>query len=197
MLTDLRGATSLPGLWASGEVACSGVHGANRLASNSLLEGMVFGPRAVEALADVEEGLDGATDGPEATGAMRSLLAPTTGRIGGRPLVAPPPIAPDPVATADPGEVRTAIQQTMTRGAGVLRTDESLAAAANRLDELAAVIPVDDEALAWHEVRNLLTVGRSAVAAAAARAESRGCHTRDDHDARSDDWLVRQVIGGR
>ncbi len=197
VLTDLRGATSLPGLWASGEVACSGVHGANRLASNSLLEGMVFGPRAVEALADVEEGLDGATDGPEATGAMRSLLAPTTGRIGGRPLVAPPPIAPEPGAIAEPGEVRAAIQQTMTRGAGVLRTAESLDVAARRLDELAAVMPIDDDGLAWHEVRNLLTVGRAAVAAAASRTESRGCHTRDDHEARSDDWLVRQVVGGR
>src|SRR5699024_4275062 len=50
ILTDLDGATSLPGLWAAGEVACSGVHGANRLASNSLLEGMVFGPRAIEAI---------------------------------------------------------------------------------------------------------------------------------------------------
>src|SRR5690606_32977313 len=51
VVTDLDGATSLPGLWAAGETACSGVHGANRLASNSLLEGMVFGPRAVEAIA--------------------------------------------------------------------------------------------------------------------------------------------------
>ncbi len=50
IVTDLHGASSLPGLWAAGEASCSGVHGANRLASNSLLEGMVFGPRAVEAI---------------------------------------------------------------------------------------------------------------------------------------------------
>src|SRR5690606_3245960 len=50
VLTDLEGATSLPGLWAAGEAACSGVHGANRLASNSLLEGMVFAFRTVEAI---------------------------------------------------------------------------------------------------------------------------------------------------
>ena len=55
MVTDLDGATTLPGLWAAGEVACSGVHGANRLASNSLLEGMVFGARVVEA---IERGRD-------------------------------------------------------------------------------------------------------------------------------------------
>src|SRR5699024_92787 len=54
VLTDLDGASSLPGLWAAGEVACSGVHGANRLASNSLLEGLVFAARAVDAItADV------------------------------------------------------------------------------------------------------------------------------------------------
>ena len=56
VLTDLDGATALPGLWAAGEVACTGVHGANRLASNSLLEGMVFGARAVEAVLSGKEG---------------------------------------------------------------------------------------------------------------------------------------------
>ncbi len=68
IVTDLDGASSLPGLWAAGEAACSGVHGANRLASNSLLEGMVFGPRAVESMEDGRRG-------PRPTGAMRSVLA--------------------------------------------------------------------------------------------------------------------------
>ena len=63
VVTDLDGATALPGLWAAGEVACTGVHGANRLASNSLLEGMVFAARVVEA---IERG----KDGPEPTGIM-------------------------------------------------------------------------------------------------------------------------------
>src|SRR5439155_3400770 len=67
LLTDLDGASALPGLWACGEVACSVVHGANRLASNSLLEGMVFAARVVEAIADGREG-------PEPTGAMRTVL---------------------------------------------------------------------------------------------------------------------------
>ena len=67
MLTDLSGATALPGLWAAGEVACTGVHGANRLASNSLLEGMVFGARLAESiLAGVE--------GPTPTGALAAVL---------------------------------------------------------------------------------------------------------------------------
>jgi L-aspartate oxidase len=86
VLTDLDGATALPGLWAIGEVACSGVHGANRLASNSLLEGMVFGARAAEALA-------AGKDGPDATGALAPLLAPL--------LAAPGP--PAAVAGGGPG----------------------------------------------------------------------------------------------
>src|SRR4029077_879987 len=68
IVTDLDGASSLPGLWACGETACTGVHGANPLASNSLLEGMVFAPRVIEA---IERG----QDGPSATGAMRAVLA--------------------------------------------------------------------------------------------------------------------------
>ena len=66
VVTDLDGASALPGLWAVGEVACTGVHGANRLASNSLLEGMVFGARLAEAIA-------AGRDGPEDTGIMRAL----------------------------------------------------------------------------------------------------------------------------
>ena len=72
VVTDLWGATALPGLWAVGEVACTGVHGANRLASNSLLEGMVFGARLAERIASPHHD-------PEASGALRAVL-------GGEPL---------------------------------------------------------------------------------------------------------------
>ncbi len=83
ILTDLDGASTLPGLWAAGETACTGVHGANRLASNSLLEGMVFGARLSEA---IERG----RTGPEATGAMRaasgsSADGPAQGHSAGIP----------------------------------------------------------------------------------------------------------------
>jgi L-aspartate oxidase len=131
LLTDLDGASALPGLWACGEVACTGVHGANRLASNSLLEGMVFAARVVEAIADGREG-------PEPTGAMRTVLDPPGDddtipvRIldRGRSKV----LASD-ASPADDGEVdkrRHRLQQAMTAGAGVVRSEESLAPAAGR-----------------------------------------------------------------
>ncbi len=81
VLTDLDGATSLPGLWAAGEAACTGVHGANRLASNSLLEGMVFGARVVDAIV-------AGRDGPRPTGAMRAVLD-GAGGVPGRRLTLP------------------------------------------------------------------------------------------------------------
>jgi L-aspartate oxidase len=201
IVTDLEGASSLPGLWAAGETASSGVHGANRLASNSLLEGMVFGFRSVEA---IERGIDG----PQASGAMRSVLRGSghavdhAQGIGGRRIPIPPAAAASPAPPANQGarpvaELRSALQHSLTRHAGVLRNEASLAAAADDLVrlsvELGGVEVTDTDRL---EVQNLIDVGRALVAAAAARAESRGCHTRDDAPATSDDFLLRLVIGG-
>ncbi len=186
VITDLRGATTLPGLWAAGEVACSGVHGANRLASNSLLEGMVFGPRAVDAIA-------AGGDGPEATGAMRTVLTPDDARVAGRRL--DPPSAPQwGSVDTDPAELRRRVQSAMTRGAGVLRDAASLAETGQVLDDLAGRVPAMDSDPAWLEIRNLITLGRAVVAAAANRKESRGAHTRDDFPGSSDDWMLRQVM---
>ena len=186
VITDLRGATTVPGLWAAGEVACSGVHGANRLASNSLLEGMVFGPRAVDAVAE-------GVDGPEASGAMRTVLTPNDARVAGRRLDSPEPPQWGSVDT-DPAEVRRAVQAAMTRGAGVLRTAESMAGAAKALDALAGHVPAQDSDPAWLEIRNLITLGRAVTKAAASREESRGSHTRDDFAETSEDWMLRQVM---
>jgi len=174
VLADLDGASSLPGLWVAGETSCNGVMGANRLASNSLLDGMVFGPRVVEA---IERGVDG----PSATGAMRSLLG--GGDIGGVPLVLP---ADRPLPLTD----RDSLQRAMTLNAGVLRSAESLAVAAD-----VCTGEVGGEDLASWELRNLATVGRALVAAAQAREESRGAHTRRDFEATRDDLRVRFVIG--
>ncbi len=178
VLTDLDAATVLPGLWAAGEAACTGVHGANRLASNSLLEGMVFGARAVEAV------LSG-KDGPHPTGALRPVLRPDAsepGAIGVQWLPAPLPRTGE--EPADPVKGRELLQRTMTRGAGVVRSAASLAAAA---DELASMAPGPGE------LANLVDVGRALIAAATAREESRGGHRRADFPATSDVFSHRFV----
>ena len=175
VVADLDGASSLPGLWVAGETACNGVMGANRLASNSLLDGMVFGPRVVEAI-------DRGVSGPSTTGAMRSVLG--GGEISGRPLTLPPVGA---FHLTD----RESLQRAMTLNAGVLRSAESIAIAADMCD---GSISSDDRS-AW-ELRNLATVGRAVCAAALAREESRGAHTRNDFPATSDELRVRFVFGG-
>ena len=195
IVTDLCGASSLPGLWAAGEAACSGVHGANRLASNSLLEGMVFGPRAVEA---IELGMVG----PEATGAMRTVLgadadrpdAVPAGVIGGRFLRLDPPPAPadGSAPTVDPEAVRDRLQRAMTRNAGVLRSADSLAEAATEADRALAALGGDS--VAASEARNLATVARALAATATQREESRGAHTRIDFPDLSAGLEIRLVV---
>jgi len=192
-VTDLHGASSLPGLWAAGEASCSGVHGANRLASNSLLEGMVFGPRAVEAI-------EAGAVGPEASGAMRTVLGMDPDRpdvvppgvIGGR-FVRVEPVAIDPArATVDPAEQRASLQRELTDHAGVLRDEARLGAAADAVEAVLAT-PRGD-AVADHEVHNLATVARAVVEAARRREESRGAHTRDDFPDTSPAFAHRIVF---
>ncbi|MEU4349538.1 L-aspartate oxidase [Streptomyces sp. NPDC023838] len=173
--TDLHGRTTVPGLYACGEVACTGVHGANRLASNSLLEGLVFAERIA---ADIAAGGPARVD--SAPGEVPDS-APTC------PLLVP--------------EARIQIQRIMTNGAGVLRSAESLAGAAARLEAIRADADGPDERKsaepgveAW-ETTNLLLVARVLVAAAAAREETRGCHWREDRPDRDDeDWRRHLVV---
>jgi L-aspartate oxidase len=166
--TDLDGASTLPGLWACGEAACSGVHGANRLASNSLLDGLVFAPRIVEAIA-------AGKDAPEATGVLRGVALDDVA----------PPVPPPGAITLDE------LQRAMSAGAGVLRDAASLAAVATTV---AVDVPTPD--VAGHELHNLLTVARALVAAATAREESRGTHTRLDYPVTSEAFAGRFVGRG-
>jgi L-aspartate oxidase len=208
IVTDLSGATSLPGLWAAGETSCSGVHGANRLASNSLLEGMVFGPRAIEAVADgVRE--------PARSGAMRAVLGfdaddPSTMRIGGQHLLVPMPELATSGAGADSVDgrvdgrglgdaevsaLRARLQQAMSTEAGVQRSAESLARGAIVVEQtLDAVGAAHSRSLAAAEVRNLAQIARVLVAAATARTESRGTHSRLDHPATDPAQAHRLVL---
>ncbi|MBG6181698.1 L-aspartate oxidase [Arthrobacter sp. CAN_A1] len=154
--TDLWGRTSLRGLYAVGEAACTGVHGANRLASNSLLEGLVFASRAVDAL---------------------------TGRNdddGGWPAFPATALQfPDPTAL----EVcdRRTLQRVMTDHAAVTRSGAGLQVAAKQLDQFSAAT----ESVEQRETGNLLIAARLLVHAAAAREESRGAHYRTDFPARN------------
>ncbi len=186
VVADLDGASSLPGLWVAGEVACNGVHGANRLASNSLLDGMVFGPRVVEAI-------DAGKDAPDPTGAMRCVLDGGDG-IPGRLLdvgvagSAPPDADDAPAATT---ELRQQLQQSLTTHAGVLRDAGSLEVAladAQRCVDR----PVTDVASA--ELHNLATLGHALALGARARTETRGAHTRTDHPSADDALVVRFVV---
>lgn len=170
IVTDLDGAAALPGLWAVGEAACTGAHGANRLASNSLLEGLVFAARAIGAVA---AGRDGPTD----TGALRGV------DVGTRAT---------PVAAADPG-ARDAVQRAMTEGAGVLRSEASLEATLERLADVDAGPAGDPRS--W-EAANLVGVGSAVCRAAIARRESRGAHTREDRPDTRADLLGRFVHHG-
>jgi L-aspartate oxidase len=199
VVTDLDGATSLPHLWAAGEVACSGVHGANRLASNSLLEGMVFGFRVVEAI-------DRGIGKPAATGAMRSVFA-AEAAAGGRPGTVDPSeigglrLTRTPVtfgggtgSRLDAAAARDQLQRAMTSGAGVLRS-------AGSLDETAAIVAdlaarIDDGAEPQQaELRNLIEVAHGTLCAATRREESRGAHTRTDHPDQDPALRLRMILG--
>jgi L-aspartate oxidase len=179
IVTDLDGATTLRGLWACGEVACTGVHGANRLASNSLLEGMVFAPRVVEAI-------EWGKGSPDSTGAMRAVLNGHGERIPRRH-------AQVDGGEDDPAKARDTLQRAMTTHAGVLRSAASLGLAADALDQAA---PAQLTTPAEIELHNLVTVGGALVDAATARRESRGAHTRTDYPETQEQFRHRLVIYG-
>lgn len=174
VVTDLHGSTSLPGLWAAGEVACTGVMGANRLASNSLLEGMVFGPRVVEMIG-------AGADGPEPSGAMRCVLGHGTDIGTHRPTGGWPPAPVDAAPPAPAAELRARLQHAMTTHAGVLRDKASLTCARETIAEVEAFVRAGDDDPATWEVRNLVVLAHALVTAAMERTESRGAHTRTDH----------------
>ncbi len=185
VVTDLDGATTLDHLWACGEVACSGVHGANRLASNSLLDGLVFGRRVVEAILAGKESA-------ESTGVMAGVLE----LAGGALPEADPVVLPKERAT-DPDTVRGALQRIMSSDCGVVRDADGLEVARGTLGDLARL--ADDlpaRSIASYEVIDLLRVSRAIVASAAARTESRGAHTRREFPEASDSMLGRFVSRG-
>lgn len=169
VVTDLHGRSSQPGLYAVGEVACTGVHGANRLASNSLLEGLVFAHRAAEDLASrLPDGELPQVEPVDRPGDAALVAATQRGRL----------------------------QRLAQRGPGVIRSAEGLAAAAEALERVpthahtergvvAAPQTAEWETTNLHQVASLLT------AVAAERTESRGGHFREDFPEPDDTWRLR------
>jgi L-aspartate oxidase len=177
--TDLDGHTSLPGLYAVGEAACTGVHGANRLASNSLLEGAVFADRAARDIAS--RGLDTLAL-PFETVAERP---PQDRRQAQGPDA---PYSTNRASTSDASIVdRSALQQLMWEAAGLWRSAESLTAAAETLEGWRGV-DATSATISQREDANLLQLAGVLVRAALAREESRGAHFRSDFPATSIDY---------
>ena len=170
--TDLQGRSSLAGLFAAGETACTGVHGANRLASNSLLEGLVFGARAGET--------------------MRKELrathtsAPSTGS-------AEPPEDRYNAAPVDANAFIQQIQQLTWSKAGIVRSGEGLKQASETLQAAAQRLPQPNSRRAC-EARNLFTAAQLIVRSAISRQESRGAHYRTDYPAHNDEKFRKHSI---
>ncbi len=195
VVTDLWGATALAGLWAAGEVACTGVHGANRLASNSLLEGMVFGARLAERVV-------AGVDGPEPTGVMAAVLGGgASGAAAGdgpRPLSVVAQNGSDGAGRAgglEPEELhacRDRLQRALTQGAGVVRSAASLDRAGAVLADVAETVGRSGGRVEG-ELVNLVTAGTALLASARLRCETRGAHVRSDHPETLEAWRCRIV----
>jgi L-aspartate oxidase len=163
---DIDGRTSVAGLYASGECACSGLHGANRLASNSLLEGLVLSRRIVRAL------------GPALPEQGRRVMSPEGDSVE---LVALP-------------AARETVQNLMSEFVGMIRVEEGLARAGIVLDELCALLDVSLRSPDELEVQNMITLATLTAHAARYRTESRGAHWRDDFPERDDArWRAHTV----
>ena len=163
--TGLDGMSGIPGLFAAGEVACTGVHGANRLASNSLLEGLVFGYRAGMAAAAYGQMLEN----------VRSSK-----KLGDMRVTMP--------ESLNLSEVRTLIRRTMWDMVGIIRSEESLGNARKRLAEFRDILDMDFDTRAGLELKNMLTVALMITAAADSRKGSVGGHYRSDFPERGPLW---------
>lgn len=181
---DDCGRSSVAGLWACGEVANTGIHGANRLASNSLLEALVYARRVADDIVNHP---------------ARKTTPPL-------PSVTTPGV-PDKTAEAGLRAIAEDIRRLMSRHVGVLRSGSGLEHAARELRVLDARFenlgkvtspskqPAHRMIVAWCETRNLLLVARLVTLAALRRTESRGAHYRDDYPAASSEWQRHQGLG--
>jgi L-aspartate oxidase len=178
--TDLWGHTSVPGLYAAGEVAATGAHGANRLASNSLLEGLVFGARAGIAMRKDAPG------SKKSSAHLPGTLVPTAGQEAANHVE-------KPKAKGEHDPLLVKVREIMWNHVGVLRNGKELKAA---VDELRAMKITNNgkENREAHELRNLHELALLVARAALAREESRGSHYRGDFPYRDDDRFQRHSL---
>ncbi len=171
--SDLWGRTSLPGLYAAGETAATGVHGANRLASNSLLEGLVFGARAGDAM------MKDAPVSKKSTGALPGIAAPKTWNDHSESQANKKP-------KPTPSEALTKLRELMWHNVGIMRSGKDLKHVIQSLSTME--IPQSPKNnRADHELKNLHSLGSLIARSALAREESRGSHYRSDFPYRDDD----------
>ncbi len=177
VVTDSDGRTTVKGLWACGEVATTGVHGANRLASNSLLEALAYARRVASCITK--------SDRVELISReLGSLHIPEVGSLSR--------------ASENLEAIIKSLRLTMTRYVGVFRSGTDLKVACAELEDLQrqfdAVLRCRDAARTWGECRNLLLIARLVTRAALQREESRGAHFRVDYPLSRDEWCHRQAM---
>ncbi|TAN41204.1 MAG: L-aspartate oxidase [Nitrospirae bacterium] len=170
--TDLDGATNIKGLYAAGEVACTGVHGANRLASNSLLEGLVYGFRAGRAAAS------GTNGGTADTKNFRDNVLFEDAKDG----------------ATDIDELRSIIRRVMWDRVGIIRCGVSLSEAWDKLSEMKSLLGSTFMTRRGLELRNMLTVSLLITKAAGWRKGSIGGHYRSDFTDRGNEWKQRITL---
>ena len=169
---DANGRTSIPGLWAAGEVTSSGLHGANRLASNSLLEGLVFGAKTGEGASLVAESMP-----------HTFQVLPISYQVTDSPI--------DPLDVTD---IRNSLQSLMWRSVGVRRTGPKLEEAWQTIHSYGRyVLSRQFHDVSGWELQNLLLVSGLITRAATIRSESRGVHLRTDHPAANDEQWMKHI----
>ncbi len=172
VMVDTYGRTTLPGLYAVGEVACTGVHGANRLASNSLLEGLVYGVRIADHLAPLSIGGKGTREGMP----LPYTITPHTLVVWeGHPLA----------GALETQEIQHELRQIMWQYVSLRRDEDGLLEARRKVQALCQAITKSrqENAAGWAETINMLQVAELMIVAALQRCESRGSHWRLDYQA--------------
>lgn len=190
--TDIDGKTSLPGLYACGEVACTGVHGANRLASNSLLEGLVFGYRIYKLLS-LKKQKTGEIDNNKTTIRENKSSSIITEDI--LPQIKNYDVKRHSESTSKVNEMRIKLQEKMMFCAGIMREGNELKQLKswlkNEQKKLLKIEKIDEK---YWELENMVVVSKLITAAALKRTESRGGHYRDDYPERKRKWINTHIL---